>query len=243
MELEFAHGLDNEDQATAKMLLTYVRSTPNHTESGTFLALDLGGTNFRTILITLPDRTWKSETHQIEERIMKGAGYQLFDFIAERLIKFVTAYAEEQRSKNKAWKHPARYPLGFTFSFPCYQHGLAVAKLVRWTKDFTCSGVEGQDVARLLREAIARYQLRPKEGAEYVPVDVVAVINDTTGTLMSCALDDSDCSVGLIVGTGCNSCFFESLDKIGKWTGNYEEPKQVGVVVVALISIISVARR
>jgi hexokinase len=31
-------------------------------------------------------------------------------------------------------------PLGFTFSFPCEQEGLAKANLVKWTKGFHCSG-------------------------------------------------------------------------------------------------------
>ncbi|CAF5065320.1 unnamed protein product, partial [Rotaria magnacalcarata] len=30
------------------------------------------------------------------------------------------------------------YPLGFTFSFPCHQEGLASARLTSWTKGFTC---------------------------------------------------------------------------------------------------------
>ena len=47
-------------------------------------------------------------------------------------------------------------PLGFTFSFPCSQHGLTAARLTQWTKGFSCSGVEGEDVVRLLEEAIER---------------------------------------------------------------------------------------
>ena len=47
-------------------------------------------------------------------------------------------------------------PLGFTFSFPCKQEGLDVGRLVRWTKGFNCEGVEGEDVVRLLHDAIKR---------------------------------------------------------------------------------------
>ncbi len=47
-------------------------------------------------------------------------------------------------------------PLGFTFSFPCKQEGLSSARLVSWTKGFKCSGVEGQDVVELLKDAIDR---------------------------------------------------------------------------------------
>jgi len=33
-----------------------------------------------------------------------------------------------------------KLPLGFTFSFPCEQEGLAKARLVKWTKGFSCTG-------------------------------------------------------------------------------------------------------
>lgn len=46
------------------------------------------------------------------------------------------------------------YPLGFTFSFPCRQEGLASARLSTWTKGFTCSGVVNEDVVKLLQDAI-----------------------------------------------------------------------------------------
>ncbi len=34
-----------------------------------------------------------------------------------------------------------KLPLGFTFSFPCEQEGLAKARLVKWTKGFSCTGL------------------------------------------------------------------------------------------------------
>lgn len=64
-------------------------------------------------------------------------------------------------------------PLGFTFSFPCDQIGLANAKLVKWTKGFCCDGVEGENVAELLQKAIGR--------RGDVNIEVCAILNDTTG--------------------------------------------------------------
>ena len=64
-------------------------------------------------------------------------------------------------------------PLGFTFSFPCEQQGLAKASLVKWTKGFSCEGVEGQDVVQLVQEAIER--------RGDVKIEVCAILNDTTG--------------------------------------------------------------
>ena len=46
------------------------------------------------------------------------------------------------------------FRLGFTFSFPCKQEGLASARLTTWTKGFTCAGVVNEDVVKLLQTAI-----------------------------------------------------------------------------------------
>ena len=67
-------------------------------------------------------------------------------------------------------------PLGFTFSFPLEQEGLNKATLVRWTKGFSCAGVEGEDVVRMLQEALER--------RGDVRIEVCAILNDTTGCLM-----------------------------------------------------------
>ena len=67
-------------------------------------------------------------------------------------------------------------PLGFTFSFPLHQEGLAKGFLVKWTKGFNCEGVEGEDVVILLQQAIER--------RGDVKIEVCAILNDTTGCLM-----------------------------------------------------------
>lgn len=46
------------------------------------------------------------------------------------------------------------------------------------------------------------YFCLPKE----FDLDVVAVVNDTVGTMMTCAYEDPNCEIGLIVGM-CQSCF------------------------------------
>ena len=42
----------------------------------------------------------------------------------------------------------------------CRQQGLARGTLTKWAKGFTCAGVEGQDVVKMLNEAIARRGVR-----------------------------------------------------------------------------------
>ena len=41
------------DKATVKCFPTYVRQLPSGHEEGKFLALDLGGTNFRVVVIDI----------------------------------------------------------------------------------------------------------------------------------------------------------------------------------------------
>ena len=48
----FKKGLEKEDGGTVKMFITYVHSLPDGSEQGDFLGLDLGGSNFRVLLIS-----------------------------------------------------------------------------------------------------------------------------------------------------------------------------------------------
>ncbi|XP_035221455.1 hexokinase-1-like [Stegodyphus dumicola] len=210
---EFNKGLSSAcyNGPVVKMLPTFVRDVPDGSERGKFLALDLGGTRFRALCIDLKgDKCTIKATinYEIPESIMVGSGEELFDYIADCLGRFLIALGNMHRT----------LPLGFTFSFPCTQKGLDSAFLVNWTKGFNCSGVEGKDVVQLLREAVER-----KGGS----VEVVAVINDTTGTLLWCAHKHRDCRVGLIVGTGTNACYMENLDNVETWSTDRDEPNQV----------------
>ncbi|XP_011700787.1 PREDICTED: hexokinase type 2 isoform X3 [Wasmannia auropunctata] len=192
---EVNKGLSREthDDAIVKCFTTYVQDLPNGTEKGYFLALDLGGTNFRVLLITLDGQNFdmKSKIYAIPQNLMLGTGTQLFDHIAQCLALFV---------KDLNLQHE-ELPLGFTFSFPLKQYGLTEGRLVRWTKGFNCSGVIGEDVVALLEDAISR--------RKDVKIEVCAILNDTTGTLMSCAWKNQNCRIGLIVGTGTNACYVE----------------------------------
>lgn len=45
-----------------------------------------------------------------------------------------------------------------------------------------------------------------------VKILVCAILNDTTGTLMSCAWKNPNCKIGLIIGTGLNACYLEKAE-------------------------------
>uniref|UniRef100_A0A914NE62 Phosphotransferase n=1 Tax=Meloidogyne incognita TaxID=6306 RepID=A0A914NE62_MELIC len=208
MDAHYDEGLRSETarQATVKMLPAYIRDVSVGQERGKFLALDLGGTNFRVLLIELKGEkhsSMQSKIYRIPDNVMKGTGVELFDHIAACLAKFVVDF--------ELSKLETKLPLGFTFSFPCQQEGLTSAILVNWTKGFNASGVVGNDVVQMLREACQR--------RGDIDVDVVAVLNDTTGTMLACSFFKEHCYIGVIVGTGCNAAYMESLDKIYKLQG------------------------
>ncbi|KAI1901089.1 hypothetical protein AGOR_G00056540 [Albula goreensis] len=197
---EMDRGLSRDTNPTAavKMLPTFVRSTPDGTEKGDFLALDLGGTNFRVLLVKVSANgkqtvEMENQIYAIPEHLMRGSGSELFDHIADCLANFM----EKMGIKDK------KLPLGFTFSFPCRQTKLDESFLVTWTKGFKSSGVEGKDVVNLLRQAI-------KKRGDF-DIDIVSVINDTVGTMMTCGYDDHRCEIGLIIGTGTNACYMEEM--------------------------------
>ena len=160
---------DGHETSSVKCFPTYVRELPNGKENGKFLSLDLGGTNFRVIFMELTsDKEFMmdSKIYAIPHAIMVGPGVGLFDHIAECLANFVV----DRKIQDEV------LPLGFTFSFPLVQEGLAKGILTKWTKGFNCAGVEGEDVVVLLQEALER--------RGDVKIEVCAILNDTTGCLM-----------------------------------------------------------
>lgn len=79
---ELNKGLSgNKDpKPTVKMLPSFVRGLPSGEETGHFLALDLGGTNFRVLLITLRGRgktEVQSKSYKIPQNIMHGTATQV----------------------------------------------------------------------------------------------------------------------------------------------------------------------
>ncbi|KAI3388898.1 hypothetical protein SNEBB_006731 [Seison nebaliae] len=209
-------GLSEETHhdASIKMFPTFVRDTPTGQECGSFLALDLGGTNFRVLRVDLRKEKieMKSKIFLIPLTLMVGEGRPLFDHIARSLAAFIHSEKIEVPSGGKI-------PLGFTFSFPCEQLSLSSALLSTWTKGFDCPDVVGADVVKLLQESI---------NALDVNVNVVALVNDTVGTLIACSHRERNTNIGLILGTGSNACYMEQLENVGTWTQETDKlPSQV----------------
>ncbi|XP_072754914.1 hexokinase type 2 [Anoplolepis gracilipes] len=202
----------HQQPSSLQMENTYIPELLDRTEEGLYLALDLGGTNFRVVLLELahgaPIRQEVKKYH-IGSELRIGSAIPLFDFLAKCVSDFVIARGLQD----------VELPLGFTFSFPMIQHSLDVAVLVTWTKTFNCPDAVNKDVVKLLREALDR--------RADTKVKVVAVLNDTTGTLVQGSTLDPNVAIGLILGTGSNACYLERADRVEHWETERHGEKEV----------------
>ena len=157
LNTEMTNGLKtigDTDKNDLAMFPTYVHHGPSGQETGEYLVVDLGGSNFRVSHVIIEGRNrlrLNNKIFLIPHSLLLGEGEKLFDYIAECLQRFI--------EDNKLALHkPADYKfyLAFTFSFPCNQTSLKQATLVSWTKGFSCTGVVGNDVVLLLQQAINR---------------------------------------------------------------------------------------
>lgn len=199
------------------MNITWVLGNPTGNEKGSYLTLDLGGTNLRVCWITLPgsrgNPTIVQEKYKLSSQTKIGTAERLWDEVADRIERFIN---DKQLKGTK----DEPLPLGFTFSYPATQEYIDHGVLQTWTKGWDVKGVEGQDVTLQLHRAMAKKSL---------PVKLVALINDTTGALIASSYHDPDTVVGAIFGTGCNAAYMETSSAIPKIAGRLPHDTEVAI--------------
>ena len=199
---------------------TWVMGFPDGHETGTFLALDMGGTNLRVCEIILLEEKGEFDIiqskYRMPEELKTGDSDELWEYIADCIQQFIE-YHHEVEDLEKLDK----IPLGFTFSFPATQNYIDNGVLQRWTKGFDISGVEGKDVAPLFEAALAKRKL---------PIRLSALINDTTGTLIASAYTDDTMRIGCIFGTGCNAAYMENCGSVPK-IASYNLPPEMPIAI------------
>lgn len=211
-------GLEKPGQ-TVPMLPAYVFGWPSGQEQGSYIALDLGGTNLRVCHVLLKGQG-QFEVTQTKFRLTDEQkqidGQDLFDFCAECLHTFIKDHfggGKDADGKDGPILEED-IALGFTFSYPMEQEAIDHGKLVRWTKGFGNPNTEGKDCAAMFRKS-----LETKE----VPIKMTAIINDTTGTLIASNYVKQNTKIACIFGTGCNAAYMEHLKNVPKLS-HYQLP-------------------
>ncbi|QPC58629.1 hypothetical protein HYE67_000860 [Fusarium culmorum] len=232
---EFLRQMDeglHSEGTSLQQIPTYVTGVPNGTEKGLYLAVDLGGTNFRVCSIMLNGDTTFNLTYNkvaIPKNLMVAStSADLFSFLAKQIEIFLKEHHADHFDSHLRRRNTASAPegyrdehifrLGFTFSFPVKQLAINKGLLIRWTKGFDIPDAVGKDVCALLQNEIDNLHL---------PVKVAALVNDTVGTLMARSYTSTGKSrsvLGAIFGTGTNGAYMEKLDNIKKpITGDYDQ--------------------
>ena len=224
---EFIRQMDEglgRNETTMAQIPTYVTAVPNGTEKGLYLAVDLGGTNFRVCSIHLNGDSTFSLTHSKvaipRDLMVAKTSKELFAFLAKQIELFLQKHHDEHYrahirrrqtiSLPDGYRDEEIFHLGFTFSFPVHQVGINKGTLIRWTKGFDIADTIGKDVCALLQDEIDALGL---------PVKVAALVNDTVGTLMARSYTSpgkTKTLLGAIFGTGTNGAYVEKLSRVSK---------------------------
>lgn len=217
-------GLAAQTDRGMPMIPTFVTGVPTGKEKGTFLAIDLGGTNFRVCSVTLNgDSTFDmvQEKAPIPDRIMKSTSKEFSAHLVDRVEQFLKIHHNDSlaHEQNPDGTPNNFFKMGFTFSFPVNQTSINRGTLIRWTKGYDIKDMVGKDVVELIQKEIDSRKL---------PVHISALVNDTVGTLMSRSYTkptDGQTLIGCIFGTGTNGAYSEKIKQIPKF--NIEEHPEV----------------
>eukprot|EP01053_Blabericola_migrator_P002745 Blabericola_migrator_1__2744@NODE_1782_length_3799_cov_120_045820_g1148_i0_p1_GENE_NODE_1782_length_3799_cov_120_045820_g1148_i0NODE_1782_length_3799_cov_120_045820_g1148_i0_p1_ORF_typecomplete_len504_score110_81Hexokinase_2/PF03727_16/5_3e50Hexokinase_1/PF00349_21/2_5e42ROK/PF00480_20/0_06_NODE_1782_length_3799_cov_120_045820_g1148_i016223133 len=211
------HRYENEAAGSMYFLDTCVGKPPTGKETGTYYAVDFGGTNIRAVRVKLNgDATVEKDALSknildipTKDNLPKG----LMDAkaTATELFDNMAIIVKELMKKHNDLDKGQVFQVGFTFSFAMSQKDIDSAEAVTLSKGFLTGTdtldpvvAKGTDLCLLLNSAFVRNE---------VPATVTAILNDTTGTLMSGAYlagkypEKPPTMIGLIVGTGVNACY------------------------------------
>ena len=199
----------NEIKSPLKMLCSYViKKDEIKNISGKYYALDLGGTNFRILEVTIKSGTIisiQASSYKIPLKFMQGieaTSDNLFNFLA---LKISETFKNVFKTNDNEIKQ-----MGFTFSFPVHQTSLDNGILTNWTKGFATSDVVGHNVVALLNNSLQKY-------SNLKNLKCIALCNDTVGTLIAEYFNNPNTAqIGMIIGTGTNACYWEDVSQIIK---------------------------
>ena len=192
---EMARGLRREP-STLMMLPSHLIMGDGLPADGRAAALDIGGTNLRSALVTVERGKARVEldvTGPTPGSVTPVTRAELLEALSQRLDAL-----------------PAGVPLGFCFSFPAEITPELDGRVLLFDKEVRVTG----GARMLLGQELSRHMA----DTDRTPPAACAVVNDTAATLLSgCLTEDPaahDGIVGFILGTGLNICYPEQTERI-----------------------------
>ncbi len=197
---EMAAGL-NAEPSSLLMIPSYIAPPKEFPKSGTAIAIDAGGTNLRTALVSFVNG--RCEISHYTSHPMPGSrgnvsSQEFFAEIAE-LILPLTDF-----SRN----------IGFSFSYVAEIFPNLDGKIISFNKEVSVKGAEGKIIGQ---ELVAALKAQGAEGDFNF-----ALMNDTLASLLGgiekMNLGQMDGLAGMVLGTGNNMCYMERGERIKKLT-------------------------
>ncbi|ROV96629.1 hypothetical protein VPNG_09024 [Cytospora leucostoma] len=207
LKAQFKEGLLSDPTC---MLPSYNHQLPSRSESGRYLALDVGGSTLRVALVELrgqealgsESHIVRQKTFKIDRAIKNLEGRAFFDWMAQRIVDTVS----KDLDTGKSPENPLL--MGLAWSFPIEQTSHKGGKLQGMGKGFlAANGLLGQDLGDIIKTACQ---------ARNFHVELAAIVNDSAAALLSQAYLNSSTRFGLILGTGVNIAVHLPVPTIGR---------------------------
>jgi len=196
---DFLYEMDKGLQGKMSSLLmipTYIEADSNIKPNEPVIAIDAGGTNFRTAKIYF-DSDLKMVVENLQNFTMPAIDRELSK---EDFFKAMASYLEEYKDVSDK--------IGFCFSYAVEIFPDKDGKLIEWSKEIKAPEVIGEMIGRNMLEAMG------------CPEKKQVLLNDTVATLLAgkaaTAGRPFDTFIGFILGTGTNTAYIEQNANIVK---------------------------
>jgi len=203
---EMEAGLAGKE-SSLRMIPTYIETDNELVANQPVVAIDAGGTNFRTAIVYFDDNM-QLVTEKLKNGRMPAVDKELNK---KEFFDTMAGYLEEYKE--------AAEKIGFCFSYAVEIFPDKDGKLLEWSKEIKAPEVIGEMVGHNLLAAMG------------TPGKPLVVLNDTVATLLAgkaaTAGRDFDTYIGFILGTGTNTAYIELNDNILKTSGLHSGSSQV----------------
>src|SRR6056297_489637 len=177
-------------ESSLMMIPTYIEADKALKPNEPVIAIDAGGTNFRTAKMYFDEKM-----HLVTENLKNGKMPAVDEELSkEDFFQAMASFLEEYRQESNK--------IGFCFSYAVEIFPNKDGKLLEWSKEVKAPEVVGEMVGKSMLEAMGD------------PGKEVVILNDTVATLLAgkaaTAGKDYDTYIGYILGTGTITCYIES---------------------------------
>ena len=193
--IDMQNGLVGKE-SSLRMIPTYIEAENQFLTEVPAVAVDAGGTNFRSALIRF-NKKGKLEMSNLMNARMPGLDGEISK---AEFFKIIAGYVKPNAELSDR--------IGFCFSYPTEIFPNKDGKLLLFTKEVQAPGVVGELIGKNLLETLGMEEKQ------------IVLLNDTVATLLagksSSFGHEYDSFIGFILGTGTNTCYIESNSNILK---------------------------